>query len=173
MFNLATSERILARALRATFNQSLWNDQDYSLIRIDIRSQVRPFDVAASCKALFRITAASALTDLKACQFQSLGAQEINGTVKLTRSRVWQAQLARLLGAGHLPIVMPSELLALCITEDADAQYHRLTVRDVTTRVCRTAIIPGQFSLKQVHEVPCIKEADEPADQEGSSRQKA
>ena len=47
--------------LRVTFNQSLPHNQDYSLIRIDIRSTVTPVDVAAACKVLFRITAALAL----------------------------------------------------------------------------------------------------------------
>ena len=65
------------------------------------------------------MTAASALTALKTDRLKSLRAKETDGMVKLTRSKVGQAQLARLLGTGHLPVVMPSGLLALRITEDA------------------------------------------------------
>ena len=57
MYDLATSERILARVLRATFEKSLRHDQDYSLVRIAIRSPVRPIDVAAACEVHRRITA--------------------------------------------------------------------------------------------------------------------
>ena len=48
MYDLATSERILVRVMRATFNYGFWRDQDYSLITRDIRSPVRPVDAAAS-----------------------------------------------------------------------------------------------------------------------------
>ena len=57
MYDLAASERILARVLRATYEQSLQHDQDYSLIRIGIRNPVRPADVAAAYEVLRRITA--------------------------------------------------------------------------------------------------------------------
>ena len=93
--------------------------------------------------------------------------------VKLTRSRVGQFQLARLLDVSHLPVVMPSKLLARRITEDTRAQDHRLTVMVITARVRRTANITGQVSHKQVHEVHVLKKADEQADHGGPSRQKA
>ena len=48
MSDLAASERILAQVLRATFKQSLRHNQDYSLVRVDIRNPVRPADVAAA-----------------------------------------------------------------------------------------------------------------------------
>ena len=89
--------------------------------------------------------------------------------VKLTRSRVGQFQLARLLDVSHLPVVMPSKLLARRITEDTRAQDHRLTVMVITARVRRTANITGQVSHKQVHEVHVLKKADEQADHGGPS----
>ena len=50
--------------LRATFNQCLRHDQDYSPIIIDTRSPVKPEDVAAARKILCGITAASAIARL-------------------------------------------------------------------------------------------------------------
>ena len=146
-FNLATSKRLLVRVLRATFNQSRRHNQNYSLIRIDMTSPVRPVDAAATCKVLIRITASSALTALKAGKLESLGAQETGGMVKITRSRVGQAQLGRLLGTDHLPVVMPSKLLGLHMTEDNHAQDHRLTIKDVIARVRQTVLIPGGKKL--------------------------
>ena len=134
MYGLATIERILARVMRAAFNQSFWRGQGNNLIKKDIRSPIRPLDGPAARKVLLWMTAASAMTTLKAGKLKLLGAQETDGMVKFTGSRVGQAQLARLLGTGHLPMVMQSKILALHITEDAHAEDHRLMVRNVTTR---------------------------------------
>ena len=71
----------------------------------------------------------SALAALKAGKLKSLGAQELDGMVKLSRSRVGQDQLARLQGISDLPMIILSELLALHITEDTHAQDHRLAVK--------------------------------------------
>ena len=57
MYNVATSKIILAQELRETFNQGLRHDQDYSLVRIDIRSPVRPTGVVAARDVLLRMTA--------------------------------------------------------------------------------------------------------------------
>ena len=51
--------------------------------------------------------------------------------------------MAKLQGTADLPMIMPSQLVALRITEDAHAQDHRLTVMDVTARVHQMIIIPG------------------------------
>ena len=60
MHDLAASERILGRVLRATSNQGLQHNRDHSLLRLDFRSPMKPADMAASCKILRRITAGCA-----------------------------------------------------------------------------------------------------------------
>ena len=155
MYNLATSERILVRVMRATFNHGFRRDQDYSLITRDIRSPVRPVDAAAACEVVFQMTAASAMTTLKAGKLESLRAQETDGMVRLTGSRVGRAQQARLLGTGRLPVVMPSELLALRITEDAHAEDNRHHMAVFTQRFlveCRSGQTLHQDG--QTHPVP-------------------
>ena len=60
MDNLAASERILAQVLRATFNQGLQHNQNHCLLRLNIRSLIKPADMAATHDFLRRITAGSA-----------------------------------------------------------------------------------------------------------------
>ena len=130
--DLATSTRLLARVLRALFTGD----------RSAILTTPSPRDVAAARHLQLLASSPSAFLALGAGKLLSLGAQESCGLVVIT-GRVGQAHLARLLGTSSLPVVMPTELLALRVTEAAHREDHRLTVRDVTARVRRTVYVPG------------------------------
>ena len=134
--DLATSTRLLARVLRALLTGD----------RAAILATPCPQDVAAARQLLLLAASPSAFAALRSGRLLSLGAQEHRGLV-VVRGRVGQAHLARLLGTSSLPVVMPSELLALRVTEEAHREDHRMTVRDVTARVRRTIFVPGGNKL--------------------------
>ena len=134
--DLAMSTRVLARVLRALLSGD----------RAAIITTPTPRDVAAARQLILLASSPSAFLALRSGRLLSLGAQEHQGLV-VVRGRVGQAHLARLLGTSSLPVVMPSELLALRVTEEAHREDHRMTVRDVTARVRRTIFIPGGNKL--------------------------
>ena len=114
-----------------------------------------PRDMAAARQLLFLASSESAFLALRSGRLLSLGAQEHRGLVRIT-GRVGQAQLARLLGTDSITVIMPTELLALRVTEEAHREDHRMTVRDVTARVRRTVFIPGGNRLAKAVASRCM-----------------
>ena len=144
-WSLATCTRILARLLRALLTRE----------RAAILASPSPRDVAAARQLLLLAASPSAFLALKSGRLLSLGAQEHRGLVVVT-GRVGQAHLAKLLGTSSLPVVMPSELLAQRVTEEAHREDHRMSVRDISARVRRTTYIPGGNRLAKAVAGRCM-----------------
>merc|ERR1719509_413472 len=109
----------------------------------------------AARQLLLLAASPSAFSALRSGRLLSLGAQEHRGIV-VVRGRVGQAHLARLLGTSSLPVVMPSELLAQRVTEEAHREDHRMSVRDISARVRRTTYIPGGNRLAKAVAGRCM-----------------
>jgi hypothetical protein len=81
----------------------------------------------------FLSAAPSARTALQAGQLRSLGAYQRRGLV-IVSGRIHGDDLARLLGKPELPVLMPTESLALLITREAHQEDHRRSPQDVVAR---------------------------------------
>ena len=114
-----------------------------------------PRDVDAARHLIFLASSQSAFSALRAGQLLSLEAHESRGLAQIA-FRVGQAELVRLLGTNSLLVVMPSELLALRVTQEAHEEDHRLGVRDTTARVRRSVFIPGGNRLHKTVANRCM-----------------
>ena len=95
--NQATSERVLARLLKATFKQSLWHEWNDGLVKCDIGSPVRATDVAATREVLLSLVAAPTLETgrrepAKAAQDSSRTAKDTRGADG-QRDHLWPQEL--------------------------------------------------------------------------------
>ena len=133
---LELAVRSLARVLRAV----VAGDRE----KCNGEPSVKMVEIAV--RVLLRCAAHSAKTALDAGKLQGLGAEERGGVVWIT-GRVRGEQLATLLGTSALPVVLPTEPLAVALLQKSHREDHRRGPRDAAARSRRAVWIVSATKL--------------------------
>ena len=141
---LELAVRVLARVLQAVLNGR----------REACRREPSVKLVEAAVRILIKVASRSAVNALQAGKLRGLGAENRSGVVWVT-GRIRGEQLATLLGATGLPVVLPCEHLTYMVLHKAHREDHRRGPRDTAARSRRAVWVVSATRLAKTIASQC------------------